>query len=227
MFSKKKIFLALGVTTSIGSYVAYQDEGTRRSVIFWQNIFPIYAHYRYIQFLNRDLGIMSDLHANETFEKIHEKYTDKVKDIVYSMRGFYLKQAQLMSTQDHFVPKAYMKWVKDTQDNVPSEFNGTEAREFCAKLLREEQGLDFDAVFSEWNDEPLGVASIGQVHKARLRKNNEEVAVKLLIPGIEPKFRADIKTLKYFCKLAMPQHVSAFEEIEKQFCTGKTKILFR
>ena len=30
-----------------------------------------------------------------------------------------------MSIQDDFVPKPYMKWLKDTQDRVPSEFKGT------------------------------------------------------------------------------------------------------
>ena len=84
--------------------------------------------------------------------------------VVYSMRGFYLKQAQLMSTMDDFVPKKYMTWVKDTQDNVPSEFPTAESvREYVSAKLKEESGLDFDDVFSSWEDKPLGVASIGQV----------------------------------------------------------------
>ena len=33
-------------------------------------------------------------------------------------------------------------------------------------------------------------------------------------------FRADVATLKAFCSIALPQHVSAFNEIEKQFLTG-------
>lgn len=110
-----------------------------------------------------------------------------------------------MSIQEDFVPKAYMKWAKDTQDNVPSEFKGSEARDYVAKLLKDELGLEFDDVFEEWNDKPLGVASIGEVHKAVLRKTHTPVAVKLLVPNIEGKFRADIKTLKSFCQLAMPQ----------------------
>ena len=79
------------------------------------------------------------------------------------MRGFYLKQAQLMSTQDDFVPSAYMAWCKDTQDNVPSEFIGSGAREYTAKMLKEELGVAFDDVFESWDDAPLGVASIGEV----------------------------------------------------------------
>ena len=66
----------------------------------------------------------------------------------------------------------------------------------------------------------VGVASIGQVHKAVLKKNGAVVAVKLQLPGMENMFRSDVQTLKTFCQLALPQHVSAFSEIEKQFLTG-------
>lgn len=79
--------------------------------------------------------------------------------------------------------------------------------------------LDFDDVFDDWDEKALGIASIGEVHKCKLKSTGEEVAVKFQFPGMEKRFRADIKTLKSFCKLAMPQHVSAFNEIERQFVT--------
>jgi aarF domain-containing kinase len=135
------------------------------------------------------------------------------------MRGFYLKQAQLLSTRHDFVPKEYMKWIKDTQDNVPSELGPGEAKTYVAKLLKEELNLDFDDVFDEWEETALGIASIGEVHKCRLKKTGQVVALKFQFPGMEQRFRADIRTLKAFCELAMPQHVSGFKEIEKQFTT--------
>lgn len=223
MLRRRAVQIGLAtLCTGIGasSYVVSNDEGARRSLQFWKGVFPIYLHYRSVQLLSRDLGILEKERADQEFDKLHEMYTDKICSIVYTMRGFYLKQAQLMSCQDDFVPPAYMRWVKDTQDRVPSDFPGTMAREYVRKVLAEEQGMDFDEVFSKWDDTPLGVASIGQVHKAVLRKTGEVVAVKFLVPGIETKFRSDIRTLKAFCQLAMPQHVSAFDEIEKQFCTG-------
>jgi aarF domain-containing kinase len=213
--------VAAGAAGALGAAYMFGDEGTKRSLTFWGNIFPCFVHYRMYQLLDRDLHLVDSAWADQQYEKLHEKYTDKVKHIVYSMRGFYLKNAQVMSTQDDFVPPAYMRWVKDTQDNVPSEFKGTEAREYVRLKMKEELNQDFDEVFSEWNDVPLGVASIGQVHRAILRKTGQPVAVKLLVPGIEQRFRSDIKTFKTFCELAMPQHVSAFDEIEKQFLTGK------
>lgn len=212
---------SLGVlgASVVGLFVlAENDEGTKRSLVFWGNVFPIFAHYRSIQFLNRDLKILSDTRADKIYEELHEKYTDRVRDLTYRLRGFYLKQAQLMSMQDHFVPKAYMKWVKNTQDNLPSEFVGDSARKYVRKLLLEEQNRNFDDVFSSWDDKPLGVASIGEVHKAVL-KNGKVVAVKILVPGIEAKFRSDTFTIRSFCQLALPQHVTAIEETQKQFLT--------
>lgn len=120
-FTKTGLVISFG----IGSYWwIKQDEGTARSLQFWSRIFPIYLHYRTLQFLNRDIQLVSDETANRLYEQLHIKYSGKVKSIVYEMKGFYLKNAQLLSTQDDFVPHEYMKWVKDTQDNVPSEFIG-------------------------------------------------------------------------------------------------------
>jgi aarF domain-containing kinase len=216
-----RVSLFGGLAATSNHYVS-NDEGAQRSWTFWKEIFPVYLHYRFYQFLNRDLKILSDAEAAVEFDRLHAKYTDRVRDLVYTMRGFYLKQAQLMSTQDDFIPPAYMAWVKDTQDRVPSEFKGNEARKYCAQKLREELNLGFDEVFESFDDVPLGVASIGQVHRAVLKHTKQVVAVKILVPDIEKKFRSDIRTIKSFCELAMPQHVTSFDETEKQFCTGQS-----
>jgi aarF domain-containing kinase len=167
--SSRKIFYrgagaaTLTATAAVGVACVY-DEGTQRSLQFWSNIFPLYLSYRGVQLLNRDLGILSDDRANIIYDSFHEKFTDHVKDIVYKMRGFYLKQAQMMSTQDDFVPPAYMLWVKDTQDNVPSEFKGNEARIYATLKIKEELGLEFDEVFERWDDIPIGVGDTCFLH---------------------------------------------------------------
>lgn len=220
MFTIRRVGLGLVGSAGAGlGLLSSYDEGTRRSLQFWSRAFPIYLQYRFVQLMNRDVKLWDYDRAMYYYDVLHDRYADYVKEQTYLMRGFYLKQAQLMSTQDNFVPKRYMEWVKDTQDNVPSEFGPGEAKKYCALMLKQEQGLDFDEIFSEWQEEPLGVASIGQVHRAKLRNSGKEVAVKIQLPGIERRFRADIFTIKWFCWLAMPQHFTAFDEIEKQFCT--------
>lgn len=49
--------------------------------------------------------------------------------------------------------------------------------------------------------------------------DGREVAVKVQFPRIEEQFRSDLKTIKTFCAMALPQHVQPLEETEKQFMT--------
>jgi len=64
------------------------------------------------------------------------------------------------------------------------------------KILNQEFGDNFDKIFSEFNYNSIASASIAQVHKAKLRDGNIDVAVKVLRPNIAKIMKRDIKTLK-------------------------------
>ena len=101
------------------------------------------------------------------------------------------------------------------QDQVP-------ARDFSVirETLAAELGDDWDSrVFSSFDPEPIGSASIGQVHRAVLKEGNIPVVVKVRYPNVERLLRGDVRTIKLFCKVAQPVHVPSLEEIEHQFQT--------
>jgi len=83
----------------------------------------------------------------------------------------------------------------------PPQRSGEEVRGFVEAAL----GKSIDSVFSEFHDEAIGAASIGQVHRARLASTGDEVAVKVMYPEAEALFRSDITIIKNFCSLAQPQ----------------------
>ena len=94
--------------------LGWLDEGSERSLRFWSAAFPVYLRYEFVQQRNKR-GFISDADAMDEYEVLHNRYTDYVRDLTYEMRGFYLKNAQLMSTRDEFVPEQYMRWCKETQ----------------------------------------------------------------------------------------------------------------
>eukprot|EP01127_Copromyxa_protea_P023278 TRINITY_DN8681_c0_g1_i1.p1 TRINITY_DN8681_c0_g1~~TRINITY_DN8681_c0_g1_i1.p1 ORF type:complete len:554 (-),score=122.57 TRINITY_DN8681_c0_g1_i1:70-1731(-) len=190
---------------------AIADEGTRRSLEFWTFAFPVFLHYRFVQWQTAG---KSDEEITKAFDKLHTRYAPATKFMCTRLRGFYLKQAQMMGTLDDFIPPAYLEWCKEMQDQVPTAFAPGQARTIVEKSL----GKPLEQVFQSWNDIPRGSASIGQVHHAVLL-DGREVAVKVQFPNIEKQFRADLKTTKRFCEMALPQHVQPLEEIEKQFLT--------
>lgn len=82
-----RVSAALVAGTAAGlAGLSHRDEGTARSVQFWRHILPVYAHYRTVQLLNRDLGILSDEAAAPLYEDLHEKYADEIRDLCYKMR---------------------------------------------------------------------------------------------------------------------------------------------
>ena len=62
-------------------------------------------------------------------------------------------------------------------------------------IFKNETGLDIDDIFKEFNDIPIGSASIGQVYEGKL-KNNEDVIVKIQRPNIEETIKSDIEILR-------------------------------
>jgi len=82
----------------------------------------------------------------------------------------------------------------------------------------------FEDVFVEFDDEPLGAASVAQVHRAVLTEKygGREVAVKIQRPSIESKLMGDIANLKAVAKTfrdvdALPlDYYTVFNELEMQ-----------
>jgi len=224
----KALGAAAASAAAAGGLYARGDEGTSRSITFWYHALPVYASYRAVQWRNRDAraaGIPSwtgipleDDDADAKYAALHDAHAGNVRDLVLRMRGFYFKNAQLLSTRDDFVPPQYLEWCKRTQDAAPTEMRPGEAR---AIVERELERIGHAGAIAEWEEIPCGVASIGTVHRAKLseKHGSRSVVIKVQAPGIERRFRADIRTCIDFCKLAMPQHAPPLEEIERQFLT--------
>ncbi|MBL9047706.1 MAG: 2-polyprenylphenol 6-hydroxylase, partial [Tabrizicola sp.] len=98
----------------------------------------------------------------------------------------YIKFGQVLSTRPDIVGEGLAQQLKYLQDKLPPF-----PTETAKAMVEAELGASVTELFSEFS-EPVAAASIAQVHRARLRDTGEEVAVKVLRPGIERAFRKDI-----------------------------------
>ena len=120
---------------------------------------------------------------------------ERVRLIIEELGPTFIKLAQAMSNRADLLPQALIDEFEKLQSNVPP-FDVVVARQ----IIEEELGRPISEVFTEFDDVPLGSASIGQVHKARLL-TGEEVVVKVQRPGVRDKVRSDLALLHELVRL--------------------------
>jgi len=84
----------------------------------------------------------------------------------------FVKLGQVLSTRPDLIPLTFIEELTKLQDEVPP-FPYSEVRE----IIQAETGKFPEELFESFDEKPLAAASIGQVHRARL-KNGSDVVVK-------------------------------------------------
>jgi len=132
----------------------------------------------------------------------------------------FIKLGQLLSSRADLLPTPYLEALSRLQDRVePFSFEEVE------KIVEAELGTRISRAFSSFEPEPLASASLGQVHRARMR-DGRPVAVKVQRPGIREGIAEDLEALRDLARF-MDRHSSlgARYELEKTVETfGRTLV---
>ena len=133
----------------------------------------------------------------------------------------YVKIGQIMSSRVDMLPESYCKELEKLRQNV-KELDP----EIAKAVIEQETGRKIDDIFLEFQDKPLGSASIGQAHLAVL-KDGTKVVTKVQRPLIADMMREDFVLLKKLAGLVntvsdtgeddeqMVDLLSVIEELEK------------
>ena len=116
-------------------------------------------------------------------------------DGLAQLRGTALKLAQLFCGETGLLPQEYMKVFEQSHYRVPPL-----SSVLVRTVIRRELGEDPSHLFAEFDAQAIGAASLGQVHRARL-KSGEVVAVKVQYPGISETLVTDFALAR---KMLMP-----------------------
>ena len=102
----------------------------------------------------------------------------------------YVKIGQIMSSRVDLLPESYCKELENLRANVkPLD------PQIARAVIEQETGKTIDELFSEFQDKPLGSASVGQAHLA-VMKDGTRVVVKVQRPLIADMMRKDYVLLK-------------------------------
>lgn len=119
----------------------------------------------------------------------------RLRRVLEELGGTFIKLGQMLSLRYDLLPKEYCDEFAKLQDNVtPMHFR------LVKQIVESELGGGLNRFFKEFDEKPIASASIGQVHKAKL-KTGEMVAVKVQRPGLYELFSADTRLLHHLAKI--------------------------
>ncbi|MBT2657207.1 AarF/ABC1/UbiB kinase family protein [Bacillus sp. ISL-18] len=130
------------------------------------------------------------------YKAVYKSQAAKFAKAAVEMGGLIIKLGQFVSSRVDILPKEYTDILAQLQDSVapvPTQLA-------VSRIEAELSGTVLN-LFTSFTQEPVAAASLGQVHRAVLI-NGEDVAVKVMRPGIEEIVALDLATLKVLTNLA-------------------------
>ena len=126
---------------------------------------------------------------------IHGVTPQKLTVMLEELGPTFVKLGQIMSMRSDMLPQRYCDELKKLRTAVaPMPF------ETVREIITEQYGKPPEEVFSYIKEQPLGSASVAQVHAARLR-SGEDVVIKVQRRGIHQIMEQDIAIMRRAAQL--------------------------
>ncbi len=117
----------------------------------------------------------------------HVKTSEEAAKLMGEMKGVFMKIGQIVSFTNESLPPGARDALASLQQSAPP-MDYSVVRE----VIKNELGAFPEELFKRFDQEPLASASIGQVHRAKL-KDGTDVVLKVQYPGVDEAIRSDLK----------------------------------
>ncbi|MEO6876585.1 MAG: AarF/UbiB family protein [Opitutaceae bacterium] len=134
-------------------------------------------------------GLDPEPELDATKREAQAALPEQLANDLEAMGPTFVKLGQVLAGRPDLMPEAYLKALERLQDRVkPFPYEQVE------EIVMAELGVRISKAFARFDVEPLGSASLGQVHAAALR-DGRAVVVKVQRPNIRAQIAEDFEVL--------------------------------
>ena len=130
--------------------------------------------------------------SRKNIAHINQKPGEKLCFALQGMGTTFIKLGQFLATRPDIIGEEMANDLEKLQDKVPA-FDVYEAKRIIKKEIGDKQFSNILEI-----SEPIAAASIAQVHIAKIKNEDKEVAIKILRPDIEKLFNEELDALMLF-----------------------------
>ncbi|PNS14096.1 hypothetical protein CAC42_6609 [Sphaceloma murrayae] len=122
----------------------------------------------------------------------HQRCADRTYKTLESNGSIFVKLGQHLSSLNYLLPSEWCDTFIPLQDKCPvSSFESVQ------KMVLRDTGKPIEEYFSDFNVQPIGAASLAQVHIATMRETGVEVAVKIQHPSLDEWAEMDLALTRF------------------------------
>lgn len=122
----------------------------------------------------------------------HQRSAERLLKLACDNGGVFVKVAQHIGALDYLLPQEYVQTCKVTHHNAPEQ-----SIDDVLTVMRAELKKEPSEIFSSFDEQPLGTASLAQVHRATLKSDGREVAVKVQHLKVKQNSIIDMWTMEF------------------------------
>ncbi len=172
----------------------------RRHLARYRTVVQVLVHHGFLQVvemlgLGHLVGAVRRMAGLRPVLREDVTWPERLRAVLVDLGPTFVKLGQLASTRTDVLPRELVRVLETLQDDVPPFPFPT-----VLDTLQRAWGRD-PADVIDLDPEPLAAASIGQVHRGRL-KSGAEVVVKVRRPGIVEQATTDFEILTHLADLA-------------------------
>jgi aarF domain-containing kinase len=155
-----------------------------------------------------------DKEYEEALSKVNLKAANRLLELFRKNGGVYIKIGQHISALEYILPQEYCKVMTVLQNEAPKS-----SMEDINNVFQKEFNCSLTDIYDEFEEEPIGAASLAQVHRATIKGTSQRVAVKVQHYHLDHYASIDIATVGIAVKIIK----FAFPQFEFEWLADETR----